>query len=359
MDEIAFLEQCIRIDSPSYHETAIATFLVEQMQGLGFEAFVDEAGNAVGMVGSHGPLIALLGHIDTVPGKVPVRIEDGLLYGRGSVDAKGPFATFICATARAHQQGTLNCRIVLIGAVEEEVASSKGAHFVVDKYAPDYCIIGEPSEWDRVTLGYKGRLLAHLRREQPGTHSAGAEHGAPEHIIDFWNAVTCHCNALNLEQPRLFDQLIPSLRTITSGTQDGLYDWAEATIGFRLPESVHPNDLIATLQSLIPANQGDGHMELTFEGVCPAFRSTRTTPLARAFVRSIQGEGGKAAFLHKTGTSDMNVAGPAWKCPIVAYGPGDSQLDHTPNEHVSIEHYQKAIGVLTAVLTYLSDQYSQ
>jgi len=55
----------------------------------------------------------------------------------------------------------------------------------------------------------------------------------------------------------------------------------------------------------------------------------------------------------KTGTSDMNVVGPVWHCPIVAYGPGDSNLDHTPHEHILIEEYGRAIAVLTRVLVAL------
>ena len=46
----------------------------------------------------------------------------------------------------------------------------------------------------------------------------------------------------------------------------------------------------------------------------------------------------------------MNVVGPIWQCPIVAYGPGDSQLDHTPDEHVVIAEYERAIAVLQTVL---------
>jgi LysW-gamma-L-lysine carboxypeptidase len=49
----------------------------------------------------------------------------------------------------------------------------------------------------------------------------------------------------------------------------------------------------------------------------------------------------------------MNVVGPAWGCPIVAYGPGDSRLDHTPDEHVVIEEYRRAIAVLADVLAQL------
>ncbi|NIU62369.1 MAG: M20/M25/M40 family metallo-hydrolase, partial [Pseudomonas stutzeri] len=65
--------------------------------------------------------------------------------------------------------------------------------------------------------------------------------------------------------------------------------------------------------------------------------------------------GGKPRFKLKTGTSDMNVVGPAWGCPIVAYGPGDSALDHTPREHIEIEEYQRGIEVLARALEALAE----
>jgi len=52
----------------------------------------------------------------------------------------------------------------------------------------------------------------------------------------------------------------------------------------------------------------------------------------------------------KSGTSDMNVVGPAWRCPILAYGPGDSSLDHTPEEHVPLQEYWRAVLVLEEAL---------
>src|SRR5687768_4940621 len=105
-DPVAFLEQMLRIPSLSGQEGELAHFLVDQMRRLGFTSYVDDAGNAVGEIGAGPATIVLLGHIDTVPGVVPVRIERGdahapaLLYGRGAVDAKGPFATFVAAAAR-------------------------------------------------------------------------------------------------------------------------------------------------------------------------------------------------------------------------------------------------------------------
>ena len=57
----------------------------------------------------------------------------------------------------------------------------------------------------------------------------------------------------------------------------------------------------------------------------------------------------------KTGTSDMNVVAPVWQCPIVAYGPGDSALDHTPNEHLPLDEYWKAVRVVEHMLRVFAD----
>jgi LysW-gamma-L-lysine carboxypeptidase len=355
---VAFLEQMLRIPSVSGQEGEVARFLVQQMQALGFHSYIDGAGNAVGEVGE-GPEIVLLGHIDTVPGIVPVRLADGKLYGRGSVDAKGPFATFVAAAARliartSESDSPLRARLVLVGAVEEEAASSKGAHYVVDRYAPSACVIGEPSGWDRLTLGYKGRLLVEGRWEQPMAHSAGREIAVAERAVGFWNAVAAHCAAFNAGKTQLFEQLLPSLRAISSGS-DGLADWAALTIGIRLSPGVDPDALADELAQAvgIPTHGGAGG-QLHFRGGCPAYRGDKNTPLVRALLKGVRAAGGTPGFLLKTGTSDMNVVGPAWRCPILAYGPGDSSLDHTPDEHVEVAEYLRAIDVLEAALRQLS-----
>ena len=118
---------------------------------------------------------------------------------------------------------------MLVGAVEEEAASSKGAHYARERYAPAMCVIGEPSGWERVTLGYKGRLLAHYRHAQPVAHSAGELPAAPEQLVGFWRAVEQLCAQHNAGRAKFFEQLLPSLRRVASGG-DGLRDWAEAPV---------------------------------------------------------------------------------------------------------------------------------
>ncbi len=77
------LRGLVAIPSLSRHEQAASHWLVGEMARIGYDrAYVDGAGNAVGEMGdqSASRTIVLLGHIDTVPGDIPVRIEpsDGL-----------------------------------------------------------------------------------------------------------------------------------------------------------------------------------------------------------------------------------------------------------------------------------------
>jgi len=344
LNPVELLRRLVEIESVSGGEHHVASFLVTQMKAAGFEAFIDEAGNAVGIregkPAEASRELMLLGHMDTVPGRIPVRVEGDLLYGRGSVDAKGPLAAFVSAAARAElAPGT---RLVVIGAVEEE-ALSRGARFLADRWRPTACIIGEPSGWDAITLGYKGRLLADLHTERAAGHTAGPRGGVAETAVEWWTSIARLVESLNEGASGVFETIQCGLRSIRTSS-DGLTESVDATVGFRLPPGRSPEQLARLLLDV----SVDG--QVTFRGHEHAFTSDRRTALAAPFVRAIRQAGASPRFKNKTGTSDMNVVGPAWECPIVAYGPGDSSLDHTPNEHISIPEYLRAIDVLGSVL---------
>ena len=40
---------------------------------------------------------------------------------------------------------------------------------------------------------------------------------------------------------------------------------------------------------------------------------------------------------------------------MLAYGPGDSALDHTPEEHIQLAEYDRAIDVLVEALRNLDE----
>ncbi|GIX47009.1 MAG: acetyl-lysine deacetylase [Candidatus Tectimicrobiota bacterium] len=342
--DIVLLEELVAIYSPSQQESAASEYLVAAMRQRGFDqAFVDEAGNAVGVWGHGTRDLLLVGHLDTVPGQIPVRREGDLLYGRGSVDAKGPLACFVAAVSRLEKPHAW--RLVVVGAVEEEAATSKGARFLRDRYRPCALIIGEPSQWDSITLGYKGRLLLDYTLRQPMAHSAGPQPSAPEVAVAFWNALQGYAQAYNRERGT-FDTLDASLRAMHSES-DGLHETATLRIGMRVPLGF---DVAALKQWL---QQQAGAAALRFYGQEVAYRADKRTPLVRAFLKAIREQGGTPRFKVKTGTSDMNVLAPHWQCPAVAYGPGDSALDHTPHEHLDLREYLRAIAVLSRALALL------
>lgn len=350
VDPVTFLQELVTIPSVSGEEEEAVAYLTGVMKEMGIQAKVDEAGNAVGVrerPDSEGQIeheTVLLGHIDTVPGAIPVRMKDGRLYGRGSVDAKGPLAAFVVAAARAELAP--GRRLVVVGAVEEEAATSKGARYVAEAYRPDACIIGEPSGWDGVTLGYKGRLLLDYVGERPMSHSAGPEEGVAEAAVAWWNEIAAYAEAYNRGRTRLFDQLLAGLRQIHTES-DGLTNRVEARVGLRLPPGFDGEAFAQRARELAgPAHVRDHGHE-------PAFRASRQTDLVRAFNVALRQRGRRPRFTLKTGTSDMNVVGPRWGCPIVAYGPGDSRLDHTPQERIAIDEYRRAIEILTVVLSTL------
>ena len=344
--QVALLEGLLAHYSPTGQEAGAVQYLTAQMQALGFQAHVDEIGNAVGSWGDGPREVVLLGHIDTVPGQIAMRREGDLLWGRGAVDAKGPLACFTAAAALVGQAGLApGWRVTVIGALGEE-GDSRGAMFVAGRYRPAFCVIGEPSRWDKITLAYKGSAWFEYSLRLPLAHTAAASESACDSAVGFWSRFQAARDAFNQGRERAFEQLSASLRTMAS-EQDGFYDTARLHFNLRLPPDLTPAQAHAMLQPLA----GEAALALVDGITC--YRADKNTPLVRALLAAIRAQGGKPGFLLKTGTSDMNLVGPAWNCPILAYGPGDSHLDHTPDEHISIEEYLQAVQVLARAIQNL------
>ncbi len=340
MEEVALLEGLLNHYSPTGCEVEAVGYLVARMDALGYAASIDEAGNAVGVMGDGPNEIVLLGHIDTVPGFIDVRCEGDALWGRGAVDAKGPLACFVAAGARAGVKPSY--QLTVIGAVGEE-GDSRGAKFIRDRYRPSALIVGEPSGWDRVTLGYKGSAWFAYSVQRRRAHTAAQAESACEAAVGFWNCVTACTAEFNARRPKMFEQLLPTLREMSSGS-DGFVETARLKFGVRLPPRLSVEEVSAMMAEA--ANGADVKLE---DGV-PAYRAEKNTPLARAFLAAIRSAGGTPGFTLKSGTSDMNIVAPAWGCPALAYGPGDSNLDHTPDEHILVSEYLRSVDVLAEAL---------
>jgi LysW-gamma-L-lysine carboxypeptidase len=333
--------------SPTGQEGEAVAWLVDHMRSLGFtSAGADEAGNAVGTIGDGPNKIVLLGHIDTVPGQIGIRVEDGVLHGRGSVDAKGPLAAFVDSAAR---NGAIpGWQVVVIGAVDEE-GDSTGARHVTGRYHPRFALIGEPSGWDRITLGYRGIIRFHFTARQAIGHSAAGQESVCETAMGFWNRLGETAARENGGAERKFAQLTPVLEKMSS-SGDGFTETAELDGHIRLPQSIPPEQAERFMRE---AAEGAG--EVRVEGVpVAAYRVEKNTPVVSALLAAIRAQGGDPSFSLKLGTSDINVVGPVWNCPMAVYGPGDSTLDHTPQERINLEEYERSVTALESVLKRLA-----
>lgn len=340
--------------------------MVREMQALGFDrAYIDSAGSPIGIWGRDtAQRIMLIGHIDTVRGEVPVRIESAAegeaLYGRGSVDAKGPLAAFVQAAARLPRD--LPLQVVVAGAVEEEAPSSKGARQIAQDFPePAAVVIGEPSGTNGVTLGYKGRLLLLFNAKREMSHSASAGRSAAEIGIEFIELVRNETAQANGGKEGIFYPLDLSIQSFNT-VSDGLYESVEICFGFRLGPDFNPDQLIERFNSLLSdfaARSPDAlDPELRVGMAEYTAQYDRRSELAKVFRQAVRQRGFEPRLVLKTGTSDMNVLARDWKCPMIAYGPGDSDLDHTPHEHVLVADYLAAIDVLEAALRKFCSRFS-
>jgi LysW-gamma-L-lysine carboxypeptidase len=340
MDELVFLQEMLEIYSPSGHEGEMSAYLVTRMRELGFRAYQDPVGNAVGILGDGDQEVLLLGHMDTVEGFIPIRLQDGRLYGRGAVDAKGPLATFIQAVARV---GPLpGKRLIVVGAVEEET-TSKGARYLLGDFSPQMTIIGEPSGWQHVTLGYKGRLIVTYRLAAPTRHTTAQGPSASERAVEFWGRLTDYSSDFNHGERFRFHTLDPSLHRITT-LNGGFEEEVAMNMTLRIPFGLDVTQLKQEMRDWA------GGAAVGFSGEDVPYKAGKNNRLVRSFLGAIRQRDGRPTFKVKLGTSDMNTVGPVWDCPIVAYGPGDSSLDHTPEEHIMVDEYLRAIDVLAEVL---------
>ena len=338
------LYDMVSISSPSGEEEQAAKRLVDFFEANGREAWIDEVGNVRAPASD---AVLLTSHVDTVPGDIPVEVQpaadddavgepgEPVLWGRGTVDATGPLVAMAVA---AVQTG-----VSFVGVAGEET-NSRGARFLVeDRDAPEAVVNGEPSGWDGVTLGYRGFLAGTYVNTSESGHTSRPEPNAIQDAIDWWHGVEETFEPTDADTP-VFEQVTTKPVSVDGGlTDDGLAVEAAMDVQLRVP----PNRTVDEIHELAETELSTGSVHWK-EPIPPVMESPRTE-LARAFRVAIRGAGGDVRLLRKTGTSDMNLFAAAWDCPMVTYGPGNSDLDHAPDERLPLSELDRATTVLSDV----------
>ncbi|MGE5863141.1 MAG: M20/M25/M40 family metallo-hydrolase, partial [Nitrososphaerales archaeon] len=303
------------------------------------------------------PRILLCGHIDTVPNKVPVRIENGFLYGRGASDAKAPLISMLLAASEFPKQ---NGTIIFAGVVDEEGNATGSKHLVKNNLDVDYAIFGEPSGIENITISYKGRLAIKLTCDVLESAHASAPWLAKnsiEEVYNFWYAIKTTINN-NYENEKRSNSISCCLTEISGGSSHNVTPQkSKITMDIRIPTSQTCQQVLDSINDIILKISKEKGVKTNFiiEDFTEPFEADFSSPLVRSLVLSVLDVCKKRPMLlRKTGTGDMNIIGNAFKIPVVTYGPGDPHSSHSINEHIRIEEYLLGIEVFKRSLFHMS-----
>lgn len=333
--DVELLARAVEISSVSTDEHELAQYLYDWASRSGLSAQIDTVGNLIVTKGAGPFRLLMMGHLDTVPHRWPPSWDNGCVHGRGSVDAKGSLVAFLNALAMIEVPEGMQVQVV--GAVEEENTSEGAFKFACNTRPPDAVIIGEPSGAHALTVAYHGLVKLQLTTVGRAGHTAG-------------QGVTTAADALVeaiMTVRQTVAQMSPRSLTATLGTEArNRFDRQQgaAIVDVRIAPGTTPESVISAVEASLP----DG-VNLKVLRATPPVTTARSCGLVRAFSRAFRGAGISPRFLAKKGSSDMNTLASRWSAeiPMVAYGPGDSSLDHTSAECLDAQEFLDSVAVVT------------
>ncbi|MHA1265605.1 MAG: M20/M25/M40 family metallo-hydrolase [Candidatus Helarchaeota archaeon] len=350
--EIELLKKSLEIPSISGNEGAFGDFLRDQMEKLGIPTYKDKVGNVIGEIGSGTPVILLSSHMDTVPGTVPVKLDQRNLYGRGAVDAKGSLLAMICATARFVKK--MNQGKIFIGAIVEEETTIRGIKSLLDSIDHvDYAIFGEPSGVNRICVANKGRIhLQTVFKLMNGeSHVSAADVENPIHkAIEFWNALKSRLMKPPFRGKTKYFSVEPNITLIKGGIATNILpDLCKFNLDLRFPSGLKPARIIQEVEEALTSVMIKTSIQIEhhYLSKIPGFRVQKDSKIVKLMKQAIQDVlQTEATFLRKAGTNFMVFLAEKYHIPVVSYGPGNPSLGHTSEEHINLDNYLKSIKVL-------------
>jgi len=356
---VELLKKALELYTPSRSEAALANMIKDKcVNELGFEQVnIDNVGNIIATKGTGEPRILLCGHMDTVPGQVPVRIEDGYIYGRGASDAKAPLiAMLLAASEFPKQSGT----VIFAGVVDEEGNATGVKQLVKNKMGVDYAVFGEPSGVENITVAYKGRLAIRLTCDVGDSAHASAPwlaKNAIEEMYDFWNAIKAEIERVGTAENKA-KSISCSVTEITGGSSHNVTPQkCKITMDIRVPTVTTCENVLGIVDTVVTRVAAEKGVKATYriEDKTEPFEADHSSPLVRSLLLAVLDVRKKRPMLlRKTGTGDMNVLGHSFKIPVITYGPGDPHASHTADERVNIDEYVSSIEVYQRALFHLS-----
>jgi succinyl-diaminopimelate desuccinylase len=296
----------------------------------------------------HAQRVVLAGHLDTVPiaGNVPSRRDGDVLHGCGTCDMKAGLAVML-RVAHLAASGAIDPRVDLTWICYdcEEVEAERNGLTRLARERPhllrgDLAILLEPTD-GTVEGGCQGTLRVRVRVPGVRAHSARAWLGT-----NAIHAAGPLLARLAAYEPRVVDVDGLTYReglnavAITGGVAGNVIpDECTVSVNFRFAPDRSEQAALEHVRDVL-----DGY-DLELTDSAPAARPGLDSPLAASFVAAV-GTPARAKYGY-TDVARFGVLG----VPALNFAPGDPNLAHKPEEHVSLTAIRAAEAALVRFLT--------
>lgn len=326
-----------------------------------------------------GPILHFNGHYDVVPPGTgwktnpfkPV-IIDNRLYGRGASDMKGGIVSVITAIkALIEAEANINGIIEVSMTPDEEIGGICGVNYMLESgiVKPDYCIVAEPSGYNRIWIGHKGTLWGEI-----------VVHGKIAHASTPWLGINAFEKMVKLAN-KMITTLKPKVESRVTKYETDVPEGKKATIVlgsivkggvkinmvpdrmvFQFDRRVLPeedfNSVVKEIEDVIKEAMKEdpelkAELKILFKAKPAVIPSeAKITCILKEAIKEILGEEPKLTL--STGFLDTRFFIEKG-IEALTYGPGDISQAHAANEYIELDKMMLASKVYAlTVLKLLS-----
>lgn len=369
-DIVRFLQELIAIPSESAGEKKVIERIAEEMKSVGFdEVKIDPMGNLLGRIGNGKKIVAIDTHVDTVGignrdewARDPYAavLEDGIIYGRGASDQKGPMASMVYAGKIIKELDLLDdYTLYMVASVQEEDCDGLCWQYIIneDQLKPEVVVITEPTNLN-VYRGHRGRMEIGVTTTGKSCHASAPERGVNaiykmtpiiEEIQKLNDAlreddflgkgtitvtyVECDTPSFNAVPPRCYIHL--DRRLSRGETKEVALQEVEAAVKRAGVEA----------EVIVPTYARPSHTGLVYETekYFPTWVLEADHLAVQSAVNTYEALFDSKPKVDKWvfSTNAVSITG-MYGIPSVGFGPGDEIYAHTVDEQMPVDHLLKA-----------------
>src|SRR3989339_555886 len=325
-DIVEFLRDIVAIPSLSTKEEKVVERIAQEMKNIGYdEVIIDPMGNIFGNIGKGKKVIVFDGHIDTVGVGDPAlwkvdpfigKYEKGLVYGRGSADQKGGFASAVYAGKILKDLKLIgDYTFYACGSIMEEDCDGLNWQFILKsgRIKPDVVVLTESTSL-KVYRGQRGRMEIEITTKGLSCHGSAPERGI---------------NAIYM--------MAPIIKDIEKSAIDEIK---------KLPSFKKEKAEIKVLDY-----KEKSYKDLVFptKKYYPMWTVPENGKEVQIAVKAYEGLYGKKPKIGHWVFSTNGIATMGMhKIPTIGFGPGDEKQAHSPNENIPAQDLVEAMKFYVA-----------